>query len=267
MVNDSFKRLAEFLPKDKKIAVLDELLNVYGESELAKLLNCEPSLIRKWLSTAPSNEYMPKILGLAFYRSSNTSDILKETAAELNSLCKSLGIKDITSKLGIFMKELDEKSKQIIWYLLRNGHANIRELAELINASTDNEVLVRVREIINPNSEKIFGKEIMKFENSKIDSATGEKILFSWWLTENILPLERTDEMLDVFDEKAHIKVVAELPKVKQQDIKIDLSASILTILTNGYQRNIPLFCPIKKIAEKTYRNGILELKLEKALV
>jgi hypothetical protein len=264
MVDNSFKRLAEFLPKDKKIAILDELLNVYDERELAKILECNHSLIQKWLRKAPSNIYMAKILGLAFYRSTNTGDILKETVAELDSLCKSVGIKDITSKLGSFMNELDERSREIVWFILRNGHANIRELAELISAKTDNEVLVRVRELIDPKAKEIFGKEIMKFEQNKIDQLTGEKILFSWWLTEDIMPILGEDEMLDVFDEKAHIKVVAELPKVNLEDIKIDLSANVLTISTNGYLKNIPLFCPVKTIIEKTYKNSILELKLEK---
>ncbi|MDI6708878.1 MAG: Hsp20/alpha crystallin family protein, partial [Candidatus Thermoplasmatota archaeon] len=247
------------------IAVLNELLTVYDESELAKLLKCDPPLIKKWLRKAPSNKYMPKILGLAFFRSPNIGDILKETLTELDSLAKLLGIKDVTSKLGIFMKELDEKSREIVWYLLRNGHANIRELAEITNARTDNEVLVRVRELINPKSKEVFGKEIMKFEEAKINSVTGEKILFSWWLTENILPLERAPTLLDVFDENSRIKIVAELPRVKEDDIKIDIAHQILTISTNGYQKTIPLFCKVKKI-EKTYRNGILELKLEKAM-
>ncbi|MEW6069765.1 MAG: hypothetical protein AB1485_04035 [Candidatus Thermoplasmatota archaeon] len=266
MVEQVFKRVAEFLPQDKRLIILNELLNVYNDTKLAKILNCDPSLIQKWKKEkSVEDNYIHKILAIAFYRASNVKNILNETLTEFESLCKELGAKETTSKLAIFMNELDEKSKQIVWYLLRNAHANIRELAELINAKTDNEVLVRVRELINPRAKEIFGNEIMKFEESKIDTLTGEKILYSWWLAENILPSEKEGKLIDVFDENSWIKIIVEMPRVKEEDIKIDVNNEILTISTDSYQKNISLFCPLKKVIEKTYRNGILELRLKKA--
>ncbi|MBU3901874.1 MAG: Hsp20/alpha crystallin family protein [Candidatus Thermoplasmatota archaeon] len=265
-VEESMKRLSEFLPSDKRLAILNELLNIYDEKELAGMLKCDPSLIPEWLESSPNNGYMPKILEIAFQRSSNTMDVLKETLKEFDSLCSSFGIKDAGTKLDKFMSGIDDKSKQIIWHMLRTGHANIREVAALIDADTDNDVLVRVREVINPLSKKIFGKEIMKFESTKIDPATGNKILFSWWLTEKLLEFDSADEMLDVFDEKNCVKIVAELPPVEEKDIKIDTEGNILTISAKDYHKNIPLFCPVKRIIEKTYRNGILELRIEKAI-
>ncbi|MDI6917446.1 MAG: Hsp20/alpha crystallin family protein, partial [Thermoplasmatales archaeon] len=252
------------LPSDKKLAVLNELLNIYDKKELAGMLKCDSSLISEWLESCPNNGYMPKILEIAFQRTSNTMDVLKETLKEFDSLCSSFGIKDAKTKLDKFMSGIDDKSKQIIWYMLSHGHANIRELADLINADTDNDVLVRVREVMNPLSKKIFGKEIMRFESTKIDPATGNKILFSWWLTEKILEFDSTHELLDVFDEKNHVKVVAELPVVDEKDIKIGTEGGILTISAKDYHKNIPLFCPVSGIEEKTYRNGILEIRLRK---
>ena len=263
-VEESMKRVSEFLPPDKRLAVLTELLNIYDKKDLAGMLKCNPSLIHKWLENNPDDGYMPKILEIAFHRTPSTMDVLKETLKEFDSLCSSFGIKDAKTKLTRFMKELDDKSKQIIWHMLRNGHANIRELADLIKATNDNDVLVRVREVINPLSKKNFGKEIMKFESTKIEPATGNKILFSWWLTEKLLEFDSTDEMLDVFDEKNCVKVVAELPGINEKDIKIDTEGSILTISAKDYHKNIPLFCPVKGIEEKTYRNGILEIRLKK---
>lgn len=263
-VEESMKRLSEFLPSDKRLAVLTELLNIYDKKDLAGMLKCEVSLIHEWLESGPNNGYMPKILEIAFQRAPNTMDVLKETLKELDSLCSSFGIKDAGTKLDKFMSGIDDKSKQIIWYMLSHGHANIRELADLINAANDNDVLVRVREVINPLSKKNFGKEIMKFESTKIEPATGNKILFSWWLTEKVLEFDSTDEMLDVFDEKNCVKIVAELPSVNEKDIRIDTEGSILTISAKDYHKNIPLFCPVKGIEEKTYRNGILEIRLRK---
>lgn len=262
-VEESMKRLSEFLPPDKRLSILNELLTIYDKKELAGMLKCNSSLIHKWLEKSPNNGYMPKILEIAVQRLPNTMDIIKETLKEFDSLCSSFGIKDTKTKWDKFMSGIDEKSREIIWYVLRNGHANIRELAELTNASTDNEVLIRVRDIINPGSKKIFGKEIMKFEESRIDTATGEKILFSWWLTEKILESESTNEIFDVFDEKNCIRVVAEIHG-NEKDIRIDVKDSILTISANNYHKNIPLFCPVSGITEKTYRNGILEIRLKK---
>ncbi|MEW5759633.1 MAG: Hsp20/alpha crystallin family protein [Candidatus Thermoplasmatota archaeon] len=266
MPKNLFKRLGEFLPLDKRKKILNELLDIYGMNELAIMLDSKESKIKAWLKRGPSTKLMPKILWLSF-SNQKTRDIIKETLKELDSLCNLLDIKEKNSKLGIFMNGLDEKSKEIVWYMLRNGHANIRELAELINADTDNEVLVCVREVINQKSKEIFGSELMKFEENKIDNLTGEKILFSWWLSDEVPKLhelEGREELLDVFDEKEHIKVIAELPKLKEEEIEIGLKRNMLTISANGYQKNIPLFYSVRRISEKTYRNGILELKLEK---
>ncbi|GAG12545.1 unnamed protein product, partial [marine sediment metagenome] len=68
----------------------------------------------------------------------------------------------------------------------------------------------------------------------------------------------------DVFNEKNMARVIAELPSVKEEDIRIKLEDSMLTISTNDYKKNIPLYLPIKKIVGKTYRNSILEVRLEK---
>ena len=60
------------------------------------------------------------------------------------------------------------------------------------------------------------------------------------------------------------IRVIAELPGVKEEDIRIKLEDSMLTVSTNDHKKDIPLYLPIKKIVGKTYRNSILEVRLEK---
>jgi len=264
-IDESLERLSEFLPKDKKLDIFNLVLASYkNDGNLAKNLGCNSKIIRIWSKKGPSSRYMPKILGLALQQCPDTKDVLNETVGEITSLYNSLDTKDTENKLQLFMDALDEKSRQIIWHLLRNGHASIREFAELIDADLDNEILVRIRKVINQKSKKILGKEIMKFENKKIDPLTGKEIPFSWWLTEDVLSTERTNEMIDVFNEKNMARVIAELPSVKEEDIRIKLEDSMLTISTNDYKKNIPLYLPIKKIVGKTYRNNILEVRLEK---
>ena len=202
-VGESLERLSEFLPNDKKLDIFNLVLASYeNDGDLARNLRCNPRIIRIWSKRGPSSRYMPKILGLALQQCPDTKDMLKETVGEVTSLCNSLDTKDTESKLQLFMDALDEKSRQIIWHLLRNGHANIREFAELIDTDMDNEILVRIRKVINQKSKKILGKEIMKFENKKIDPLTGKEILFSWWLMEKVLSTERTNEMIDVLMKK-----------------------------------------------------------------
>jgi len=72
----------------------------------------------------------------------------------------------------------------------------------------------------------------------------------------------------DVFDEETHLKVVAELPGIEEEDIEIDLNGGRLVISANTpahkYRKEIVLpRAPDGKV-ERLYRNGILELTLWK---
>lgn len=72
----------------------------------------------------------------------------------------------------------------------------------------------------------------------------------------------------DVFDEGAHLKVVAELPGVEEKDIKADLTGARLVIsaetLAHKYHKEIALPCAPQGKVERLYRNGVLELTLWK---
>ena len=106
---------------------------------------------------------------------------------------------------------VDEKSRQILWYLWWHRHAEIGELTQITGASSDMEVLSRIRQVINPAAQEVLGREVMKFETSRIDPVTGEKVLFSWWLKESSLG-ERREPLVDVFVENDHITIIAQLP-------------------------------------------------------
>lgn len=73
---------------------------------------------------------------------------------------------------------------------------------------------------------------------------------------------------VDVFDEETHLKVVAELPGIEEEDVEIDLHGARLVISTSTsahkYRKEIVLPCTPQGKVERLYRNGILELTLWK---
>ena len=73
---------------------------------------------------------------------------------------------------------------------------------------------------------------------------------------------------VDIFDEKDHIKVIAEIPGVQEEDIKVDLVKDSLAISVDipdrKYEQEVKLPCEPKGKPEKLYKNGILEVKIKK---
>ena len=144
----------------------------------------------------------------------------------------SLAEKDLSQLLEV----LDEKSRAILWHLWWHRHAEISELRDIIDAPGDFEVLHRLKEVINVKAQRLWGKPIVGFEQSKTDPVSGEKVLFSWWLDEENIPLSDGDKpLVDVFNEKDSVTVIAQLPT------SVDLAQ-----------------------ADIQFRNGILRVKLKK---
>jgi len=164
--------------------------------------------------------------------------------------------------MNSLVKAVDEKSRQIIIYLFRERHAGIRKLADLICASSDMEVLIRIREVINPKAREVIGESLITFEKSKIDPLTGEKIVFSWWLKEELMEGLHNERLLDVFEEEDGLRVVACLPP-QERDVNVEVKDDFLIISGREYHRKIPLLYPVEKMG-KTFHNGVLEVKLNK---
>lgn len=76
------------------------------------------------------------------------------------------------------------------------------------------------------------------------------------------------EPLIDVFDEKDYLVVRAELPNVKEKDIKLDLK-NVLKISVNAqgkkYSKDVPLPTPVK-ITGKKYSKNILEVRLKKII-
>jgi HSP20 family protein len=80
---------------------------------------------------------------------------------------------------------------------------------------------------------------------------------------------EVREPIVDVFDEKDHILVIAELPGVSNDNIKVEVTGDILNLTTSDkdrqYAKEILLPCKVNADTLKTsYKNGILEITLEK---
>jgi hypothetical protein len=134
--------------------------------------------------------------------------------------------------LAQLLPGLDEKSRAILFYLWWHRHAEIAELRNIADSGDDFEVLYRLKEVINRKSQNLWGKPIVGFEQSKIDSLTGEKILFSWWYLdeENLLAAGGDNALVDVFNEKESVIIIAQLPA------RVDISAPEIR-MKNGILR------------------------------
>jgi len=80
---------------------------------------------------------------------------------------------------------------------------------------------------------------------------------------------EVREPIVDVFDEEDHILVIAELPGVSEDKIKVELTGDILNLTASDtdkkYAKEILLPSKVKSQSlETTYKNGILEIKLGK---
>jgi len=73
---------------------------------------------------------------------------------------------------------------------------------------------------------------------------------------------------VELFDEGDYWRVIAELPGIEEKDIKVDLEGARVLISVNSsqrkYHREINLACTPKGDLKKVYKNGILEITIEK---
>jgi HSP20 family protein len=80
---------------------------------------------------------------------------------------------------------------------------------------------------------------------------------------------EVREPMVDVFEEEDHLLVLAELPGVGKDDIKVDVKDDVLTITAERgdkkYRKEVLLPCCVPKSKmQVTCNNGVLEIKCPK---
>jgi len=80
---------------------------------------------------------------------------------------------------------------------------------------------------------------------------------------------EVREPITDVFDEKEEIVVMAEMPGIGEEDIKLDLKGDILDISAQSgdrkYHKEVLLPSKVKsETMSSSYKNGILEIRMKK---
>ena len=102
------------------------------------------------------------------------------------------------------------------------------------------------------------GLEIEPFGNVREDKKTGMPVV-----------VEEREPMVDLMDEEDHVLVIAEMPGVGEDDVKLEIHGDVLIVTAERgeqkYRREVLLprsFSP-EQMAY-TCRNGVLEVKLQK---
>jgi len=80
---------------------------------------------------------------------------------------------------------------------------------------------------------------------------------------------EEREPMVDVFDEKEEVVVIAEIPGISEEGISLDLRGDILEIKAmykdRKYYKEVLLPAKVKsETLTSTYKNGILEVRIRK---
>jgi len=85
-------------------------------------------------------------------------------------------------------------------------------------------------------------------------------------LDQNQIDKDQTDAPIDIFENGKEMRVIAELPGVNEEDIRLDLNEDTLTISASranrNYYKNVKLPRASESIIGKIYNSGILEVIL-----
>ncbi len=81
---------------------------------------------------------------------------------------------------------------------------------------------------------------------------------------------ERREPLTDIIEGNKDITVIAELPGIAREDIKLDVNEESLSIKVDTadrkYYKDLSLPCKVKPDATKArYKNGVLEVKVKRA--
>ncbi len=154
---------------------------------------------------------------------------------------------------------------------LFDGIGKLVELAEKLEAAKGE---IKKEGEINFGGLKKDGKPMKGVFGFSIKTATGGKQTVEPFGNIKKTPTgpvveEEREPLTDVFDEKKEIVIMAEMPGVGKNDIKIDLKGDMLEISAKNenrcYRKEILL--PAKGKSENMtscYNNGVLEIRIKK---
>lgn len=80
---------------------------------------------------------------------------------------------------------------------------------------------------------------------------------------------EEREPIVDIFDEKEEVVIIAEMPGIKKEDIRLELKENTLDISAKGRDRTYKKKIAIPKgtkgeISEYSYESGLLKVKIKK---
>jgi hypothetical protein len=172
---------------------------------------------------------------------------------------------------------LEPEAAAILWHIWRNHHANIEELARLVDAEGHSDVLLKIKAQINPLATEQLGCPILTLLPAGLDPRTGEHVSYSWWIAGRREEKRRKDEgpgpaRIDVFDEETHVDVVAELPGVREEDVLLGVRDGQLVIsgasTTGKFHSEAPLPPGVDPDSlTSQLNNGILLVRLKRSEV
>ena len=73
------------------------------------------------------------------------------------------------------------------------------------------------------------------------------------------------EEDIDIFEDEKKIYVTLQLSDVDEKYIKVKIKNNILQIIAGEEYREITLPVKVKRKVKKTFRNGVLDIELEKS--
>ena len=159
----------------------------------------------------------------------------------------------------------------ILWHLWRKGHADIEELAALIDAPTHMAVLALIREGINEEACRMFGSPVLWFREQALDPETGRTICFQWWLQKTMEPLQEDSgqPIVEIQDEGDELLVVAVMSRASEGQPRMELHGTRLVLSAESADRpwemSVILACEVRSDpASMTFIHGTLSLRLVK---
>jgi len=150
------------------------------------------------------------------------------------------GLVELVEKLG----ELADKGKEL------------RETGEISDIGGSKQIKgvygFNVRVGLGEDKDKV---KVEPFGNIKRDRKSGQTVV-----------QEVREPMVDVFEEEGHILIVAEMPGIGSDDVKLEVKDDVLTIRAEKGEKKyrkevlLPAAVPMERIA-MTCNNGMLEIK------
>ena len=79
--------------------------------------------------------------------------------------------------------------------------------------------------------------------------------------------IRQREVIVEVLDESDHLKVIAEMPGLAERGIAAQVKDNLLIISASyqgrRYHEDVRLPCPVEDRVNLTYRNGVLQIRLE----